>query len=127
MFTMHIDFYGNTPSPRKRKTTPSLQVSALEQFERDGKVGVRIAWRIKGRVATFLTKSERVQEFVQTKTADGRDVVEYVCWETFYGILANTMKNNYERELQVGYSAWMDGLKAQAEKIAGTHTEEEVI
>lgn len=126
VFTMHIDFYpGNTP--KKRKTTPSLQVSALEQFERDGKTGVRLAWRIKGRVATFLAKSERVQEFVQTKTPDGRDVVEYACWETYYGMLATSMKNNYETELKVGYSAWMDGLKVHAEKLAEMKSREEGI
>lgn len=117
VFTMHIDFYPGG-APRKRKTTPSMIVTSLEQFERDGKIGVRLAWRIKGRMATFLSKSERVQEFVQSKGDDGRDVVEYCCWETYYGMLASTMKSTYERELEVGYSAWMDGLKEHAEKVA---------
>lgn len=106
----------------KRMTTPNLQVSHLEQFTRsdeDGgsgkgaRVGVRLAWRIRGKVAELLTRSERVQEFV----IDPNDptVTEYVCWETYYGVLAGGMRHLYGKQIREGYSAWMDGLKSFSE------------
>ncbi|KAL6858125.1 hypothetical protein ACO1O0_005577 [Amphichorda felina] len=101
----------------RRRTTPNLQVSSLEQFERegDGRVGVRLSWRIKGKVANLLTRSERVQELVPSVAADGTPCIEYVCWETFYGMLAGTMKACYGRQLEAGYAAWMEGLRGYAE------------
>lgn len=99
-------------SGKKKKTTPSLQVSCLEQFERDGRTGIRIAWRIKGKTATFLVRSERVQELIPTPD---HSAIEYVCWETYYGLLANSMKNHYGKQLLAGYAGWMDGLKKGAE------------
>lgn len=109
----------DTKNQSKRTTAPSLQVSHLEQFTRgddetgDSRVGVRLAWRIKGKVAEVLTRSERVQEFVM----DPRDptVTEYVCWETYYGVLATGMRHVFGKQIKEGYCAWMDGLKGFAE------------
>lgn len=97
----------------KGKTSPVLQVTHLEQFERKGRVGVRLAWRIRGKIASLLTRSERVQEFIPTEDPN---VTEYTCWETYYSILASTMKNLYQKQLEDGYGRTMDGMKQYAEK-----------
>ena len=115
MFTMDIVLENERES--RRRVTPELLVTNLEQFERDGRVGVRVAWRIKGKVANLLTRSERVQEFVESVAPDGTPCVEYICWETFYGFLANQMRGRYGPELERGFAAWMDGLKAKSEEL----------
>lgn len=116
------------PTNQSKKTSmPNLEVSHLEQFLRpatpsshgedtsgDGRVGVRLAWRIRGKVANLLTRSERVQEFVVDPAEPA--VTEYVCWETYYGALATGMRHMYGRQIKEDYSAWMDGLKAFAEE-----------
>lgn len=118
----------------KRMTTPNLQVSHLEQFTRRAnpstaalesdptsvksktgeRTGVRLAWRIRGKIANLLTRAERVQEFIIDP--DDPTVTEYVCWETYYGVLAPPMRHVYGKGIKEGYSAWMDGLRSFAEK-----------
>jgi hypothetical protein len=120
----------------RRHTTTNLRASYLEQFTRpapvpdDGgsgdhgneaggggrpapRVGVRLAWRTRGRVAEFLTGLKRVQEFI----IDPRDptVAEYVCWETYYGLMSGTVRHVYWNQIREGCGTWMDGLQAFAE------------
>lgn len=124
-FSMEVILHEGRPygapglPPPRRRTTPTFQVTALEQFEReDSRVGVRLAWRIKGKVASLFTRSERVQEFVPGVSDDGKPCVEYVCWETYYAMLAGTINSYYGSQLETGYAKWMDGLKEYAEEQA---------
>ncbi len=99
-------------------SVPTLQVSYLEQFERDGRQGVRLAWHLKGKLAKLLARSERVQELLPSVNQNGEPCVQYTCWETYYGMLANTMRTYMGDQLEAGYAAWMDGLREFAEKRA---------
>ncbi|KAI9904092.1 hypothetical protein N3K66_000621 [Trichothecium roseum] len=99
--------------PRTR-TSPTLVVTCLDQFERDGRIGVRIAWRIKSRMAGLLYKTERVQELLPSED-DPEGTIEYRNWETHYGMFSGSIKSLMGKSIEVGYGGWMDGLKAFAE------------
>ncbi|KFH47005.1 hypothetical protein ACRE_021830 [Hapsidospora chrysogenum ATCC 11550] len=111
-----------TGQPRKRGS-PTMKVSLLEQFERpDGRVGVRIAWKMKGIAAKLLLRSERVQELVPAVADDGKPCVEYVSWDTYYGMLTGGVNSYYGKQIEAGCTAWMGGLKAYAEERAQVGT-----
>ncbi|KAI5464573.1 hypothetical protein BGZ63DRAFT_378062 [Mariannaea sp. PMI_226] len=93
---------------------PPIVCTVLEDIERDGRPGVRVAWRLAGWMPGPVLKSERVQELVDV----GGGVVEYRCWETFYGMLAYTVKSVVGESIMSGFGAWMDGLKEHSEKLA---------
>jgi hypothetical protein len=109
-----------TPYSKKIKDSPPMQVTALEQFEReDGRVGLRLAWCVKkGRLGKMLMRTERVQEIVPS--LEDPDVVDYVCWETYYGFLAANVKPSWWAGVKDGHAAWVDGLKKYAEEKATT-------
>lgn len=88
-----------------------LQVTLLEEFENDGKAGLRVAWKLRGS-PWFLLRAERVQEFIE---ADGGSSTEYYCWETFGGILGYAMPYLVGSKLQDGFGRWMESLKAWVE------------
>jgi hypothetical protein len=67
----------------------------------------------------WLLRSERIQEFHLVETEDGRAVTDYVCWETFGGMLTPVMRLVVGAKVQNGVSAWMEGLKKAAEAIEG--------
>lgn len=100
-----------------RNTTAELEVSVLEEFRRDdGRQGVRVAWRTASRwTPGFVLRSERIQELVQ---GDKDGETEYRCWETFYGLLASSIRMFVGQSLEWGFGTWMDGLKEFAEKAA---------
>ena len=98
----------------RTRASPTLIVSCMEQFERDGRTGVRIAWRIKGRMAGLLYKSERVQEFMPSEE-DPEGSTDYRNWETHYGMFSSSIKSIMGKSIEKGYGGWMDGLKAFAE------------
>ncbi|KAF7555865.1 hypothetical protein G7046_g6441 [Stylonectria norvegica] len=104
---VHLDPHN---SYKRSKTT--LVVSVLEEFERDGRKGVRLAWRTTGWMPGMVLKAERVQELTEV----GEGIVEYRCWETMYGALASTVKAFVGKSLEWGFGAWMDGLKEFSEK-----------
>lgn len=91
-------------------TKVDLVVTLLTAFERDGRKGLRVAWKTKG--DPWYLRAERTQEFLET--ADGAGA-EYYCYETFFGPLAWTIKTFVAAKLQSGLTLWMDGLKAEAE------------
>ena len=104
------------PGQATRSATASVRVSVLEEFRRedDGRRGVRLAWcTARGWTPLFVLRCERIQELVE---GPGGDVVEYTCWETFYGLLASTVRFAVGSALEWGLGAWMDGLKEYAEK-----------
>ncbi|RYP09471.1 hypothetical protein DL765_008421 [Monosporascus sp. GIB2] len=89
-----------------------LEISALEEFERGGKKGLRVAWKTQG--DPWYLKSERTQEFLERP--DGG--CDYVCYETFYGPLTWLVKRFAGPLMLRGFALWMDGLKKAAEEKA---------
>ncbi|RYO90111.1 hypothetical protein DL766_002491 [Monosporascus sp. MC13-8B] len=89
-----------------------LEVSVLEEFERGGKKGLRVAWKIHGDL--WYLKAERTQEFLERP--DGG--CDYVGYETFYGPLTWLVKRFAGPSLLRGFMLWMDGLKKAAEEKA---------
>lgn len=107
-FEVHMDL--NETATRQQ---PVL-VTHLEQFERGGRTGLRVAWKAEG-FPEFILRSERVQEFV---AAEGGGC-EYYCWETFCGPLAPVVRLAVGKKLEAAFGAWMNGLK----KYVGDGTE----
>lgn len=75
----------------KRDRTQGILVTYLEKIQKDGKHGYRIAWKSTG-WAHWNLHSERVMEFTEYEMEGGKIGTEYVCWETFGGILASATK-----------------------------------
>ncbi|KAI1737564.1 hypothetical protein F4680DRAFT_428093 [Xylaria scruposa] len=89
-----------------------LEVTSLEGFDVDGKMGYRVVWKALG-IPHFLLHSERVQEFVEDVGQDGRPVTKYACWETFGGVLGYVLP---KAQIESGFQRWMDGLKKVVEE-----------
>jgi hypothetical protein len=79
--------------------------------EYKGRKGFRVAWRGRGMIE-YVLRTERVQEFWEDEELGG---TRYMCWETFYGIMASMVQTGAAKNLQNGLAAWIDGLKAYAE------------
>ncbi|KAI0125267.1 hypothetical protein BJ170DRAFT_686131 [Xylariales sp. AK1849] len=103
----YMEVHMNPDSASFNKT--DLVVTALEDFERDGRKGLRVAWKTQG--DPWYLRAERVQEFLET--ADGGS--EYRSYETFFGPLTWAVKTFVGRQLLGGLTLWMDGLKEAAE------------
>lgn len=86
-----------------------FDLSVLQDFERDGRKGLRIAWKTMG--DPWYLKAERVQELQET--ADGG--CEYRNCETFCGPLSAAVKWFVGSALEKNLALWRDGLKAAAE------------
>lgn len=104
---VHLD-----PNNARKRSPTALVLSILEDFESEGRHGVRVAWKTGGWTPGFLLRTERIQEFLET----GDGIVEYRCWETMYGLLASTVRYVVGNNLIWGFGAWMDGLKEYSEK-----------
>jgi hypothetical protein len=89
--------------------TTELETSVLEEFERDGRKGLRVAWKSQGN--PWYLRAERVQEFLD----DGHGGCEYTNVETFFGPLTWAVKMFVAKQLEAGLTLWMNGLKAKAE------------
>lgn len=106
---VHLD-----PDNESKTNQTNIGVSLLEDFEHEGRQGVRVAWRTGGLMPRFALRCERVQEFLDV----GHGTVEYRCWETMYGLLASMVNSVVGKSLEWGFGAWMDGLKEYSEKEA---------
>jgi hypothetical protein len=102
----------------------ALEVSVLEPIgegasEAAGgpRKGWRIAWKQRPSLLMpgWMLRSERVQEFVEVGGGEGGPETEYRCWETFYGPLAPVVKLAAGKQVQRGFDAWAEGLKAKVE------------
>jgi hypothetical protein len=114
-YTLHVTMDTKTKLMFGKNVDTAIVCSVLEDFERDdGRPGVRVAWGLDSWAPGFMLKTERVQELVDV----GGGAVEYRCFETFYGVLASTVRSFVGESLKAGFGAWMDGLKAYAEKAA---------
>ncbi|KAK3310862.1 uncharacterized protein B0T15DRAFT_52988 [Chaetomium strumarium] len=102
----------------------ALDVSVLEPIDEESsgaggpRKGWRIAWKQRASLLMpgWMLRSERVQEFVEVPgSGEGGPETEYRCWETFYGALAPVVKLAVGKQVQRGFDAWAEGLKARAE------------
>ena len=75
-----------------------------------------MAWKTAGWAPGFMLKTERIQELVPSE--EDENVIEYVNWETFYGLLGTTVKYVAGGGVVSGFDRWMDGLKEYSEKQA---------
>ncbi|KAH7411097.1 hypothetical protein BKA64DRAFT_741705 [Cadophora sp. MPI-SDFR-AT-0126] len=77
----------------------------------DQKKGYRIAWKSIG-YAKWQLYSERVTELVEVNEgAQGRNGTEYVCWETFGGVLAPVVRLAVGGTLRERFGEYADGLR----------------
>ncbi|KAI1293942.1 hypothetical protein F5Y03DRAFT_326865 [Xylaria venustula] len=94
-----------------------LEVSFLETFSTaDGETGYRVVWKTAGSMPHFLLHSERVQEFVERVTGDGKTVTSYTTWETFGGALGYVLPRT---QIESGFDRWTEGLKKVVEEEGG--------
>ncbi|EMR69409.1 putative polyketide cyclase dehydrase protein [Eutypa lata UCREL1] len=112
-FEVHMD----PDSPRGR--TSDLEITVLEDFERGGRQGLRVAWKLQG--DHWYLRAERTQEFLER--SDGGS--DYVCYETFFGPVAPVVKLATGSALLNGFGLWMSGLKKAAEDTAREEKEKE--
>ncbi|KAI1852035.1 hypothetical protein JX265_008160 [Neoarthrinium moseri] len=103
----HFEVHMSPESASFNKT--ELEVTVLEQFDRDGRKGLRVVWKTPG--SPWYLRAERVQEFLES--ADGG--CEYTSYETFFGPVTWLVKLLVGKQLQGGLTLWKDGLKAEAE------------
>jgi len=89
----------------KRSRTITVAVTVLEDLgglgqegsgsgggDEDGeRKGFRIAWISRG-WSHWQLHSERVMEFIETEFEDGTRGTEYICWETYGGLLGPAVK-----------------------------------
>jgi len=61
----------------------------------------------------FMLRSERVQEFVE----DGRGGTKYTCWETFYGVLAQTTRAVVGKKVLRAIDRWTADLGERAGRV----------
>ncbi|KAH8885676.1 hypothetical protein GQ53DRAFT_751024 [Thozetella sp. PMI_491] len=106
---VHLDALREDSSER---LTP-ITVCAVERLHGDGREGWSVAWKPRG-MPYYMLRSERVQEFVEAPGGE----TEYICWETFYGLLAPVVKFMVGRQLITGFGVWMEDLKKEAERRA---------
>jgi hypothetical protein len=101
-----------TPGSSNGPRAVDLEVTVLETFAGEGNgKGYRVAWKVMG-LPRFLLRSERVQEFVEHLTTEGKVETRYRCWETFGGALGYVLPKS---QLEDGFTRWTDSLKRAVE------------
>ncbi|KAF8850930.1 hypothetical protein BDZ45DRAFT_679498 [Acephala macrosclerotiorum] len=75
---------------RKRSRTQGVCITRLVRIEEEGRRGYRIAWKGTG-WSHWQLRSERVMEMVEVE-GEGGMKTDYVCWETFGGMLGPMIK-----------------------------------
>ncbi|KAK0119740.1 hypothetical protein ONS95_011175 [Cadophora gregata] len=90
-------------------------LTASMNAPRDEKKGYRIAWKSVG-YAQWQMFSERVTELVEVDEEgqggeEGRKGTEYVCWETFGGVLGPVVRLAVGGTLKVRFMEYADGLR----------------
>ncbi|KAH8907441.1 hypothetical protein BR93DRAFT_958106 [Coniochaeta sp. PMI_546] len=82
---------------------------------------LRVAWAFSGEGGgtwpLWVLRAERVHEFHRVELGDGRTVTDYLCWETFGGLLTPVLRVVVGTKVQNGFDAWMNGMKWAAEEI----------
>jgi hypothetical protein len=86
-----------------------IEVTVLGELS-DGRRGFTIAWKSMGR-AHWQLHSERVMEFVETDAGG----TEYLCWETFGGLLGAAVKATVGRQLADRFGDYARDLKGFVE------------
>jgi len=83
---------------RKRSRTQGICITLLERIDEEEKTGYRIAWKGTG-WSSWQLHSERVMEFVECEMDGGFIGTEYVCWETYGGMLSLVLKTTLGNQL----------------------------
>lgn len=96
---------------KKKSRDQGIVVTKLEKLS-EGK-GYRIAWKSMG-YSHWQLHSERVMEFVEK---DGG--TEYVCWETFGGLLGSVVKAMVGRQLVDRFGDYARDVKGFVEGRVG--------
>jgi hypothetical protein len=85
------------------------------------KTRLRVAWGFSGEGSkswpSWVLRTERVHEFHLVELEDGRSATDYLCWETFGGVLAPVLRVVVGTKVRNGFGAWMSGMKGAAEAI----------
>ena len=100
---------GGLADDSKKDRDQGIVLTRLEKLG-DGKQGLRIAWKGTG-WSHWQLHSERVMDFVDV----GDGVTEYICWETFGGILARIVKLMHGETLVERFGDYTRDLKAFSE------------
>ncbi|KAH9220232.1 hypothetical protein DL95DRAFT_456764 [Leptodontidium sp. 2 PMI_412] len=92
-------------------TSTSPSSSPSSQLPEKNRKGYRIAWKALG-YAHWQLHSERVTELTEIDEGDeGRKGTEYVCWETFGGVLAPVVKLAVGGTLRERFGEYAAGLR----------------
>ena len=94
----------------KKSRDQGIVVTRVEKLG-DGKKGFRIAWKSTG-WSQWQLHSERVMDFVEVEEG----VTEYICWESFAGILARAVKVTVGGTLIDRFGDYARDVKAFVEK-----------
>ncbi|KUJ16224.1 uncharacterized protein LY89DRAFT_685256 [Mollisia scopiformis] len=94
-----------------RSRTQGLVVTRLEKIGEDGRKAFRIAWKGVG-YSHWQLHSERVMEMVEVE-GGGTD---YVCWETFGGMLGSVVKMMVGAQLVDRFGDYSRDLREHFEK-----------
>ncbi|KAK4237374.1 hypothetical protein C8A03DRAFT_44753 [Achaetomium macrosporum] len=121
-FTFDVHMNLDDPDGSAGRAT-ALEVSVLEPVDDEPseggrrRKGWRIAWKQRPSLLMpgWMLRNERVQEFVEVGSGEGEPETEYRCWETFYGALAPVVRLAVGKQIERGFDAWTEGLKARAE------------
>ena len=95
---------------RKKSRDQEIVVTRVEKLS-DGRNGFRIAWKSTG-WSHWQLHSERVMDFVEVEEG----VTEYICWETFGGILSRAVKAAVGATLVDRFGDYARDVKAFLEK-----------
>ena len=100
---------------RQRKSrNQGIVVTRLERLgenEGEGEKGYRIAWKSTG-YSHWQLHSERVMVFLER---EGGRATEYVCWETFGGVLGSVVKAMVGGQLVDRFGDYARDVKGFAE------------
>jgi len=95
---------------RKKSRDQGIAITRMEKLD-DGRKGFRIAWKSTG-WSHWQLHSERVMDFVEVE--DG--VTDYICWETFGGVLSIAVKATVGGTLVDRFGDYARDVKAFLEK-----------
>ena len=103
--------------------TAPLTSSQDSPHNQTQKKGYRIAWKGVG-YAKWQLHSERVTELVEVdEGGEGRKGTEYVCWETFGGVLAPVVRLAVGGTLRERFGEYAEGLRGFCEEVKGEESE----
>ncbi|KAL2070769.1 hypothetical protein VTL71DRAFT_13795 [Oculimacula yallundae] len=117
--TMSVFMSGNGLAPGSKEIKSRKQVIVVSVLEplssspsasSSSSKGYRIAWIAEG-YAHWQLHSERVTELTETTDEEGRTGTEYLCWESFGGLLAPVVRLAVGGQLKERFGDYANGLR----------------